>query len=55
VVLAEIPAADGARVVGVLRGPEKQLGIGAPVRGQIDAPSAKTQGYAVIRWELAGK
>jgi len=55
VVLAEIPAADGARVIGVLRGPEEQLRIGAPVRGHIDAPSAKTKGYAAIRWELAGK
>jgi uncharacterized protein len=55
VVLAEVPAADGARVAGVLRGPDDQLRIGAPVRGQIDAPSAKTKGYATIRWELAGE
>ena len=52
VVLTEIPAADGARVIGVLRGAEQQLRIGAPVRGYIDAPSAKTKGYAAIRWVL---
>lgn len=55
VVLAEIPAADGARVIGVLRGAEELLRIGAPVRGHIDAPSAKTKEYATIRWELAEK
>ena len=55
VVLAEIPAAGDARVTGVLCGSEDRLRIGAPVRGQIDAPSAKTKGYATIRWELAGE
>lgn len=52
VVLAEIPAAGNARVTGVLRGAEERLRIGVPVRGRIDAPSAKTKGYATIRWEL---
>jgi uncharacterized OB-fold protein len=55
VVLAEIPAAGDARVTGVLRGAEDRLRIGAPVRGHIAAPSAKTKGYATIRWELAGE
>jgi uncharacterized protein len=54
VVLAEIPSAGDARVIGALRGAEQRLRIGAPVRGHIDPPSAKTKGYAAIRWELAG-
>jgi uncharacterized protein len=54
VVLAEIPSAGDARVIGALRGAEQRLRVGAPVRGHIDAPSAKTKGYAAIRWELAG-
>ncbi|BDB44087.1 MULTISPECIES: Zn-ribbon domain-containing OB-fold protein [Mycobacterium] len=54
VVLAEIPAAGGARVTGVLDGAEEHLRIGSPVRGKIDAPSAKAKGYATIRWELTG-
>ncbi len=54
VVLAEIPAAGGARVMGTLAGTEKGLRIGAPVVGTIDPPSAKTKGYAAIRWTLGG-
>ena len=52
VVLAEIPAAGGARVLGVLKGSEEGLSIGAPVRGTIDPPSEKSKGYAAIRWWL---
>lgn len=53
VILAEIPEANGARVLGVLKGSEENLKIGAPVVGAIDAPSGKTKGYAAIRWALA--
>jgi uncharacterized OB-fold protein len=53
VVLAEIPASDGARVLGVLKGSEEGLKIGAPVRGSIDPPSEKSKGYAAIRWSLS--
>jgi uncharacterized protein len=51
-VLAEIPAAGGARVMGVLRGDETELRIGARVRGVIEPPSAKSFGYATICWTL---
>lgn len=51
-ILAEIPAADGARVLGVLRGSEEGLQIGARVQGTIDPPSQKTKGYPSIRWNL---
>ena len=53
-ILAEIPAADGARVMGVLKGGEANLRIGAPVVGSIDAPSPKSKGYAAIRWTISG-
>lgn len=52
VILAEIPQASGARVLGALRGPERGLRIGAPVWGTIDPPSTKSKGYAAIRWSL---
>lgn len=51
-VLAEIPAADGARVMGVLRGSEEGLRIGAEVWGSIEAPAARTKGYPSITWSL---
>jgi uncharacterized OB-fold protein len=52
VVLAQIPHAGGARVLGVLRGPETELRIGATVTGSIDPPSEKSLGYPAIRWTL---
>jgi hypothetical protein len=55
VVVAEIPAAGGARVVGTLAGPGEGVRIGAPVRGHIDPPSARSKGYAAVRWSLAGE
>lgn len=54
VVLAELPQAGNARVWGVLKGPEDGLRIDAKVRGEIDPPSAKTKGYATIRWVIEG-
>lgn len=54
VILAEIPAADGARVLGVLLGTEEGLAIGAPVRGLITPPSEKSLGYVSLCWTLAG-
>ena len=53
VVLAEISAAGGARVLGVLGGDEAGLAIGAPVRGVVLAPSAKSLGYPSLQWVLA--
>ena len=51
-ILAEIPAADGARVLGVMKGDETGLRIGAPVIGTIESPSEKSKWYPAIRWEL---
>jgi uncharacterized OB-fold protein len=52
VVLAEIPHAGNSRVLGVLKGPEEGLKIGAPVHGVIDPPAPESKGYAAIRWVL---
>ena len=52
-VVAEIPAAGKIRVMGVLKGDETGLRIGAPVRGEIDPPSEKTKGYPSLRWVLS--
>jgi uncharacterized OB-fold protein len=52
VVLVELPHAGGARILGVLKGDDTALRIGAPVTGSIDPPSSKTKGYATIRWSL---
>jgi uncharacterized OB-fold protein len=54
VVVAELEQADGARVAGVLDGPEDGLRVGAPVRGHIDPPSARSLGYAAVRWTVVG-
>lgn len=51
-VVAEIPEAGGARVMGVLTGSEEGLRIGAKVKGTIQPPSAKSKGYASITWTL---
>jgi uncharacterized OB-fold protein len=51
-VLAAIPAAGDARVMGVLKGAETGLRIGAAVRGEIDPPAAISKGYPSIRWVL---
>jgi uncharacterized OB-fold protein len=51
-VVAEIPAADGVRVMGVLKGDERDLHTGMEVTGSIDAPSASSKWYPSIRWEI---
>ena len=51
-IVAEIPEADGARVMGVLKGDESGLRIDARVRGVIEPPCAKTKWYPSIRWEI---
>jgi uncharacterized OB-fold protein len=53
IVIAEIPAAGGACILGVLTGKEDGLKIGAKVRGIIEPPSQKSKGYPSIRWALA--
>lgn len=52
VVLAEIPAAGGARVLGVLDGDDAGLKIGAAVTGRILSASPKSKGYPSISWAL---
>jgi uncharacterized OB-fold protein len=52
VVLAELPEAGDARVLGVLDGAEDGLRIGAPVRGRIGAPSERSGGLATVMWRL---
>ena len=51
-VLAEIPAAGNARVMGILQGSQANLRIGAPVRGVILPPSEKSKEYPSIQWTL---
>jgi len=51
-VVAEIPQAGGARVMGVLKGEDRDLHTGMPVRGTIDPPSAQSKWYPSIRWEV---
>jgi uncharacterized OB-fold protein len=50
--VTEIPAAGGTRIMGMLQGDEAGLRIGAPVRGTIHPPCAKSKWYASICWEL---
>jgi len=52
VVLVEIDGTDGARVLGVLRGDEVALKIGARVAGAVLPPSDKALGYPSIVWSL---
>jgi uncharacterized OB-fold protein len=52
VIVAEIPEAGGARVIGALKGSEDGLRVGAKVRGTIDPPSEKSKHYAAVRWSL---
>jgi uncharacterized OB-fold protein len=51
---AEIPAAGGARVTGLLDGDLSRLRVGAPVRGRIVPPSVESKGYATVRWSIVG-
>jgi uncharacterized OB-fold protein len=50
---AELFGPGGPRVIGLLRGPEDGLRVGATVRGEIEPPSEKTKWYAALRWRLA--
>jgi uncharacterized protein len=51
-VVTEIPAAGGARVMGVLKGDDQHLHTGQAVRGTIDVPSEASKWYPSIRWEV---
>jgi uncharacterized OB-fold protein len=53
VVLAELPAAGGRRLLGVLRGGDgADVRIGQAVTGEIDPP-ADPSGWPTLRWRLA--
>lgn len=51
-IIAELPEANNVRVMGMMKGDEAGLRIGAEVRGTIDPPSEKSKFYPAIRWEL---
>lgn len=51
-IVAEIPEANNARVMGVLKGGAEGLAIGARVRGTIDPPDPVTKHYPALRWQL---
>jgi hypothetical protein len=53
VVLVEVDATDGARILGVLTGDEAPLKIGARVTGAILPPSERSLGYPSIVWSIA--
>jgi uncharacterized OB-fold protein len=55
VVLAELPGAGKARVIGVLDGPDAGLRTGARVVGHADPPSPASKGYPALRWSLSGE
>jgi uncharacterized protein len=50
--VVELPEAGNVRVIGVLKGDETGLKIGAKVRGTIDPPSETSKFYPAVRWEL---
>ena len=51
--LAELPAAGGRRLLGVLRdGDGDGVRVGQAVRGEID-PAPDPGGWPVLRWRLA--
>jgi uncharacterized OB-fold protein len=52
-VLVELPAAGGARLMGLLTGDEEGLKTGAAVKGEFQPPSERTIGLPVLTWELA--
>jgi uncharacterized OB-fold protein len=54
VVLAELPQAGGARLLGVLDGDDEGLRIGRHVRGTIHPPNDASRGFPTVRWSLDG-
>jgi uncharacterized OB-fold protein len=51
--VVEIPAADGARIMGIFDETAGPPVIGQPVIGRIMPPDAKTKGYPSIIWRPA--
>lgn len=53
-VLVELPQAGGARLMGLLTGPEAELAVGAPVFGAFQPGSPRTLDLPVLTWALGG-
>lgn len=51
-IVAEIPRAEHLRVMGVLKGDDRDVRIGLPVRGIIEPPSEISKGYPSLCWEI---
>ena len=54
VVLVEVDGTDGARVLGLLEGPEEGLAIGRRAAGRIHPAADETRGLPTLRWSLDG-
>lgn len=52
VALVEVDGTDSTKVLGLLKGSEAGLRVGARVRGAIEPPSATTKGYATVCWTI---
>jgi len=52
VVLAEVDGTDGARLLGVLDGPDDRLAIGQRVTGRIHSASEESRGFPALRWSV---
>jgi uncharacterized OB-fold protein len=52
VVLVELPAAGGSRLLGILTGDESALARGAPLTGHIEPPDDRTFGLPSVTWSL---
>ena len=53
-VLVELPQAGGARLMGLLTGPEDSLEVGAPLVGTFQPASPRTLDLPVLTWQIEG-
>jgi uncharacterized protein len=53
-VLVELPHAGGARLMGLLTGPEDGIDVGAEVTGAFQPPTTRTLDLPVLTWSLGG-
>lgn len=51
-VVAELPHAGSVRVMGVLKGEDRDVRIGMPVQGRIEPPTETSKWYPSLRWEI---
>lgn len=52
VLVAEVDGTDGARVLGLLDGPDDGLAVGCRIVGAVHPPSEATRGLPTLRWSL---